>query len=96
MEKEFGLECCPANWPIGEGESFQGVLDRASGKVHLFQKGNRKKKVSANVIDVNDPELIEVIGEALYSQLLDDIDMLEGLITPPDIDRIQVSLIITI
>ena len=33
LEKEFGLECCPMNWPIGDGEGFQGVLDRSTNKV---------------------------------------------------------------
>ena len=33
LEKEFGLECCPMNWPIGDGDSFQGVYDRGSKMV---------------------------------------------------------------
>lgn len=33
LEKEFGLECCPMNWPIGDGDSFQGVYDRATKMV---------------------------------------------------------------
>ena len=35
LEKEFGLECCPMNWPIGDGDSFQGVYDRASKMVRI-------------------------------------------------------------
>ena len=35
LEKEFGLECCPMNWPIGDGDSFQGVYDRASKMVRV-------------------------------------------------------------
>jgi len=23
LEKEFKLECCPMNWPIGDGDDFQ-------------------------------------------------------------------------
>lgn len=34
LEKEFGLECCPMNWPIGDGDSFQGVYDRATKMVY--------------------------------------------------------------
>ena len=45
------------NWPIGDGESFQGVLDRATNQVHLFQRGDRRKKIAANVVDLNDPDL---------------------------------------
>jgi len=89
LEKEFNLECVPMNWPIGDGDSFQGVLDRATSKVHLFIRGDRKKKVSANILSLDDPELVEVIGEELYEKLLEDIDMLDGLITAPDMERIH-------
>lgn len=33
LESEFKLEICPMNWPIGDGEEFQGVYDRASKQV---------------------------------------------------------------
>lgn len=26
LEKEFKLECIPLNWPIGDGDSFQGLF----------------------------------------------------------------------
>eukprot|EP01038_Epipyxis_sp_PR26KG_P006879 gene6879-9425_t len=89
LEKEFNLECCPMNWPIGDGETFQGVYDIASKNVHLFQRGDRRKKISANVVDLNDPELIEIIGEDYYLKLIEDIEMISSLISEPDIDRIQ-------
>lgn len=91
LEKEFNLECCPMNWPIGEGESFQGVYDRESKKVHLFQRGDRRKKVTATVVDIDDPDLEDVIGSNQFLKLMEDIDMLDSLIPPPDMDRIQVA-----
>ena len=33
LEAEFNLECVPMNWPIGDGEGFQGVFDRATKQV---------------------------------------------------------------
>lgn len=36
--------------------------------------------------------LIQVIGEPLFLKLLEDIEMLDSLITPPDIERIQVGV----
>ena len=51
------------NWPIGDGEDFQGVYDRATTMVHLFQRGNRRKKLEANIVGLEDPELVEIIGE---------------------------------
>ena len=89
LEKEFNLECCPMNWPIGDGESFQGVLDRATNEVHLFTRGDRRKKVTANVVALTDPTLPEIIGDTLYFKLLEDIETLDALISPPDHDRIM-------
>jgi peptide chain release factor 3 len=47
LEREFGLECTPMNWPIGDGQNFQGVYDVASKSVHLFERGDRRKKVTS-------------------------------------------------
>jgi peptide chain release factor 3 len=88
LEKEFALECCPMNWPIGDGESFQGVLDRATNQVHLFQRGDRRKKIAANVVDLNDPDLKEIIGESLHTKLLEDIEVLDMLIPEPNEEKI--------
>lgn len=71
------------------------MFDRASQTVHLFQRGDRRKKVTANVIDVKDPEIEDVIGHELYAKLLEDVEMLDSLIPPPDIDRIQARLYIS-
>lgn len=92
LEAEFTLECCPMNWPIGDGESFQGVYDRATKTVHLFAKGNRKKKVDATIISFDDPDLPELITQTLYDQLLEDIEVLDMLIPQPDLEKIRVGL----
>jgi peptide chain release factor 3 len=89
LEKEFALECCPMNWPIGDGEDFQGVYDRTTKQVHLFVRGDRRKKITANIVGLDDPQLKEIIGTSLHSKLLEDIEMLDGLITAPDTERIQ-------
>jgi peptide subunit release factor RF-3 len=55
-------------WPVGEGgEEFQGVYDRITSKVHLFERGNRKKKVLATIIDLNDSVVLqEAVGIASF------------------------------
>lgn len=89
LEKEFGLECCPMSWPIGDGDSFQGFLDRTTKKIHLFQRGDRRKKINANIVSFDDPELLDIIGQELYDKLLEDLDVVNSLIPEPDIKKIQ-------
>ncbi len=89
LEAEFALQCIPMNWPIGSGSDFQGVLDRATNEVHLFERGNRRKKVDANVVALDDPELAEIIGEELYTQLQEDVEMLDGVTPETDSELIS-------
>eukprot|EP01040_Poterioochromonas_malhamensis_P004099 gene4099-4387_t len=89
IEKEFGLEVCPMNWPIGDGDEFQGVYDRMKKQVHLFQRGDRRKKIFATILDINDPDLLEAIGDSHYEKLLEDIEVLDTVMPQPDTDRID-------
>eukprot|EP00595_Chromulina_sp_UTEXLB2642_P002343 CAMPEP_0196766618 /NCGR_PEP_ID=MMETSP1095-20130614/27693_1 /TAXON_ID=96789 ORGANISM="Chromulina nebulosa, Strain UTEXLB2642" /NCGR_SAMPLE_ID=MMETSP1095 /ASSEMBLY_ACC=CAM_ASM_000446 /LENGTH=397 /DNA_ID=CAMNT_0042129727 /DNA_START=157 /DNA_END=1347 /DNA_ORIENTATION=+ len=90
LEKEFNLECVPMNWPIGDGDEFQGVLDRATMDVHLFQRGDRRKKITASIVPYSNTDLlIDVIGQQFYDKLTEDIEMLDSLIPAPDMNRIQ-------
>ena len=59
--------------------------------MHLFQRGNRRKKVNANIVGLDDPELVEVIGEQLYNQLIEDIEVLDSLISEPNMDNVKVG-----
>jgi peptide chain release factor 3 len=76
------------NWPIGDGDTFQGVYDRATKMVHLFERGNRRKRIEASVVGVDDPILVEVIGEELFLKLLEDIEVLDSLIPEPEQEKI--------
>ena len=46
--------------------SLQGVYDRTDKEVHLFQRGNRKKKVHATVLSLHHPDLPALIGTPLF------------------------------
>jgi peptide chain release factor 3 len=89
LEKEFSVTCIPCTWPIGSGPEFEGVLCLNSNEVHLFEKGNRRKKIDATTVALGSPELVEVIGQELYDQLMEDVDMLQGLIPPLDMAQVK-------
>ena len=91
IESEFGLETHPITWPIGDGERFKGVVDRLTGIVHLYEK-SAKRGGKAEVVQVpieNRDQLIELIDDSeLSEKLFEDIELLEELMNPLDIERV--------
>ncbi len=79
IEKELGIATCPINWPIGSGKSFKGVYERGSKKITVFtdtEKGT--KEGEAREIPLDSPEFDEVVDEYQKSQLLEEIELLDG------------------
>ncbi len=44
IEEKFGITAVAANWPVGTGRDFEGVLDLGTLKAHLFEgrQGDRR------------------------------------------------------
>ncbi len=38
LERVLGIGAFPVNWPIGNGFEFQGVFDRQTQQMHLFER----------------------------------------------------------
>ena len=90
IEKELGIATCPINWPIGSGKQFKGVYDRNSKEVMTFAdtlKGT--KEGSEKIIHIDDPALSDEIGEEFKSQLMDEIELLDGAAEEFDLDAVQ-------
>jgi peptide chain release factor 3 len=89
LEKVLGVRSCPMNWPIGMGSDFRGVYVRATRKIHLFRGTDHgQRQGGADVIDLDDPTVGEVLGAAAHAQLLEDIEMLEIAGDPFDLERV--------
>ena len=90
IEKELGIETCPVNWPIGSGKEFKGVYDRNTKQVRLFSdtlKGTKEGK--EELVDIDDPALIEKIGQDKFDQLMEEIELLDGASAEFDIDLVS-------
>lgn len=78
IENELGIKSYPMNWPIGVGKDFKGVYDRKEEKVIIFEGGNHgQNEVKETIIDINDENIQNVLGEALYEKLMEDIELLD-------------------
>lgn len=79
LEKVLGIAAFPVNWPLGNGPSFRGVYDRLTRSVHLFDRTpGGAYAAPVKVTGLDDPGLKDSLDEDLYSQVRDEIDMLEG------------------
>ena len=90
IDEALGMTCVPMNWPIGEGIDFQGVYDRASKTVELFKKGDRgAKKAVTSTISIDDPSAPEMLGQANYDKLIEDIELLDVAHDPIDLELVS-------
>jgi peptide chain release factor 3 len=80
IETVLGMEPVPMNWPIGDGESFLGVYDRASGDVHLYDRTVHNQTMSPEYITtLDDPRIHDKLGDLRYEDFLVNIGLLDEL-----------------
>ena len=98
IEQEFELPTYAVNWPIGSGDTFRGVFHRPTREVHLFnkeassgktKKGEDKNTKGLEIVKLDDENLQNLIGEELYGQLLEDIELLDELGSDLDLQAVH-------
>lgn len=90
IESVLGINTCPMNWPIGSGKEFRGVYDRRAKHVTTFTAfANGQKEVASENLDVDAPELLGMVGDELYQNLQDDIELLDGAGTEFNIEKVS-------
>ncbi len=77
IESELGLSTFAVNWPIGSGELFRGVVERATKEVVLFSRAERGKQSNEIKLKINDPELKNLVEEELLTKALEEIEILD-------------------
>ncbi len=90
IEEVLGIRTCPVNWPIGSGKEFKGVYDRNTRHIMTFTAAmNGQKEVASTELPVDSDEAKNHLGEQLYSQLMDDIELLDGAGQEFDMDKVS-------
>lgn len=80
LESHLKLKARPLSWPINRGKSFKGVYNLFNRELNLFSAN--KTKISDDLIritDLNDPKLVELVGEEDAETLRDDVELIEGV-----------------
>jgi len=90
IEQELGLQTYAVNWPIGMGDLFQGVYDRRSQQIHLFERSEHGKKEAIDtVIDLGDPRIESLLEQGLYRQFKDELELIEGVGPELDLEAVH-------
>ncbi|MCO5578799.1 hypothetical protein L7F22_032645 [Adiantum nelumboides] len=91
IEKEFELSTHAISWPIGSGDRFMGLYYRPKNEVHLFEKDQThgSKEASVQVLPWGDPSLQNIIPEDLYQQLEEEVELLEAVSPPLELEKIH-------
>lgn len=76
VETTLGIKCYPVTWPIGIGDRFRGLFHRLRSELLLYERG----RVEAEVVPVSgwkDLKIQERVGEELFKQLQEEMELLE-------------------
>ena len=89
IESELGLTPWAVNWPIGSGEFFRGVIDRRTRQVVLFSRAQRGRQSKEKILDLNDPDLKDLVEPDLLAQALEDLELLEAAGAELDLELVH-------
>jgi peptide chain release factor 3 len=80
IEKELNIQLHPLSWPINMGKEFKGVYNLYDKSLLLF-KANQKATADdiLPLQDLNDPMLVNQVGEKDAAQLREDVELIEGV-----------------
>ena len=91
LETEFGIEAYPMNWPVGSGTTFRGIYDRESREVLTYTDyhggAKRLEDVRCPIDDAS--ALTGLIGERQQSELVEQIELVEGAGADFDLDAVH-------
>ncbi|NLZ45247.1 MAG: peptide chain release factor 3 [Clostridiales bacterium] len=93
IEQELGIATYPVNWPIGCGKEFKGVYDRHNRHIMSFAATGGSHQVAATEVDLSDSSLANLIGSENHSNLMDDIELLDGASDEFDMEAVNCGLL---
>ena len=78
------------NWPIGDGPDFQGVYDLQTSQILLFERTSRGQSRAPMVAaSLPDERLAQRFGQRIYYQLVEDVELLQGLGATYDVEEFR-------
>lgn len=91
LETVLGIASYPVNWPIGTQGDFKGVYHRDTNLVELYGDDGKhgSSKLESMLLPLEDDRVKELIGDDLYDQLIDELELLDGAGDEMDIEKVR-------
>ncbi|MDY2869364.1 MAG: peptide chain release factor 3 [Succiniclasticum sp.] len=79
VEKVLQIRVYPITWPVGIDGHYKGVYNRVTKQVSLFKSdaSHGSKQLEEFTADVADPAIREMLGDEIYENLQNDIELLD-------------------
>jgi peptide chain release factor 3 len=78
LERVLGIGAFPVNWPIGNGFEFQGVYDRQTKLMHLFERTvGGQFRAPVQMAGLHDAIIRERLDEATFRKTVEELEMLD-------------------
>ncbi len=78
LERVLGIGAFPVNWPIGNGFEFQGVYDRQTKLMHLFERTvGGQFRAPVEVGGLHDPAVRGRLDDETFRRTVEELEMLE-------------------
>lgn len=86
VESELQIHVRPLSWPINQGARFKGVYNIYEQNLNLFTPNKQMVTEKVNV-DINSAELDERVGKEDADKLREDLEMVDGVYDPFDVNK---------
>ena len=78
LEQVLGIGAFPVNWPIGTGSEFQGVFDRQTQLMHLFERTvGGQYRAPVQIGGLHDEIIRGRLDDATFHKTVEELEMLE-------------------
>jgi peptide chain release factor 3 len=78
LERVLGIGAFPVNWPIGSGAEFQGVFDRQTQQMHLFERTvGGQYRAPVEVGGLHDELIRGRLDDTTFHRTVEELEMLE-------------------
>jgi peptide chain release factor 3 len=94
IDKKLSISTRPLSWPINQGSDFKGVYNLYRKQLNLFESS--KQSLTDEVIQIQDiqsKELDALLPAKDVAKLREDVDLIEGLYEPFDIELYRSGLL---